>query len=167
VNHRATHHHHTSLLSHHHSDRNHHHSSYAHNHNWDHWDHHHHHHHGGWGWDDGYVAYDPGWPYYSSYYRPYGYDYGDYYYNPSYNYYSTPSYNSYQEPVPRYTGGYSNSVVANVQDALSRAGYYDSSVDGVLGPRTSDAISNYQADNGLPVTGRIDNALLDSLGTSS
>lgn len=51
-----------------------------------------------------------------------------------------------------------------VQDALAQAGYYNGPLDGVIGGGTRAAISSYQYDAGLPVTGRIDYALIQSLG---
>lgn len=58
----------------------------------------------------------------------------------------------------------SGSLAARVQDALNDRGYNAGPEDGVIGPRTRDAISDYQADRGLNVTGRIDTALVRSLG---
>lgn len=48
-----------------------------------------------------------------------------------------------------------NSLVANTQSSLSRLGYDPGPVDGVLGPRTSAAIREYQYDNGLPLDGQV------------
>jgi peptidoglycan hydrolase-like protein with peptidoglycan-binding domain len=45
-------------------------------------------------------------------------------------------------------------------------GYYKGEVDGLLGPLTRDALTAYQADNGLPQTAAIDQPTLDSLGMS-
>jgi peptidoglycan hydrolase-like protein with peptidoglycan-binding domain len=50
-----------------------------------------------------------------------------------------------------------------VQGALARRGYYDGQIDGVAGPGTRSAIREFQHDNGLPVTGRIDSQLVQSL----
>ncbi len=47
-----------------------------------------------------------------------------------------------------------NSLVANTQAGLSRLGYDPGPVDGVLGPRTSAAIREYQYDNDLALDGR-------------
>jgi hypothetical protein len=76
-------------------------------------------------------------------------------------YYDTPSVSSTLVYSP---GTSSRSLVAEVQDALDDAGFDPGPVDGVIGARTRDAIADYQAAYGLPVTGRIDNALLRSLG---
>lgn len=60
------------------------------------------------------------------------------------------------EPDPR---------LAEVQAALSRAAYGPVNADGVFGPRTRDAIMRFQLDEGLPVTGKVDDALVDRLKT--
>ncbi len=46
-----------------------------------------------------------------------------------------------------------NSMVANTQAGLSRLGYDPGPVDGVMGPRTSAAIREYQYDYDLPIDG--------------
>ncbi len=55
-------------------------------------------------------------------------------------------------------------VEVSVQVELERKGYYGGSIDGVIGPGTQQAIAKYQSDNGLPPTGKINEALLKSLG---
>jgi len=66
---------------------------------------------------------------------------------------------------PGYGSGYSgNSIGAAVQQRLSEQGYYNGPIDGDVGPGTSQAIANYQGENGLRVTGHINHSLLDSLG---
>jgi Putative peptidoglycan binding domain len=113
-----------------------------------HWGHHHHdrfffgfypYWYPGWGW--GY--YDYGYPYYGDYWD----DYPDYYY---------PS------------GGRpaSMSLDTFVQDGLARRGYYSGQIDGVIGPQTRSAIREFQSDNNLPVTGRIDSQLVHALRSS-
>lgn len=54
-------------------------------------------------------------------------------------------------------------VEISVQVELQRRGYYGGPIDGDIGPQTSSAIAKYQADNGLPRTGQINEALLKSL----
>jgi TRAP-type C4-dicarboxylate transport system substrate-binding protein len=54
--------------------------------------------------------------------------------------------------------------ISRVQEKLQSMGYYTLKVDGVLGPRTYWGIKRYQQDRGLPVTGVIDDTLLNSLG---
>ena len=58
------------------------------------------------------------------------------------------------------------SVAAEAQAELRRRGYYDGAVDGVLGPRSRDAIARFQDDAGLAVTGRLSNSTLSALGIS-
>jgi len=83
------------------------------------------------------------------------YDGGIYYY-PSYSYDESPQYSDY---------GSSNadSVSVQVQEQLAQTGYYTGPVDGIVGPKTHAAISAFQHDNGLPVTGNIDTGLLKAL----
>jgi hypothetical protein len=94
---------------------------------------------GYWGWEDGWWF--PAW----------GYD-------PYYSYYA------YDGPIYGYDGLPPDQVVADVQGALQRLGYYQYEIDGVLGPATQEAIENYQRDRGLPVTGGIDHRTLASMG---
>lgn len=94
---------------------------------------------GYWGWEDGWWF--PAW----------GYD-------PYYSYYA------YDGPIYGYNGLPPDQVVADVQGALQRLGYYQYAVDGVFGPATQEAIENYQRDRGLPATGGIDHRTLASMG---
>jgi peptidoglycan hydrolase-like protein with peptidoglycan-binding domain len=50
-----------------------------------------------------------------------------------------------------------------VQTELRRQGYYDGTVDGVIGSGTRRAIREYEQDHGLTVDGRISPQLLSSL----
>jgi putative peptidoglycan binding protein len=90
-------------------------------------------------WDDGY------------WYPAYGYD-------PSYSTYA------YDEPIYGYDQLPPGQVIANVQEALQQQGYYNDAVDGLIGPNTRAALSNFQRDNGLPVTASIDGPTLQALG---
>ena len=54
-------------------------------------------------------------------------------------------------------------TVQKVQKTLGQLGLYDGSVDGLTGPRTTEAVRRYQEIVGLPQTGEIDTALLDEL----
>ncbi len=94
---------------------------------------------------------------------------GYYYWNsgfwyPAYGY--DPYFSTYVYDAPIY--GYNNlepgDVVASVQRELQRQGYDAGGVDGDYGPATRRALLDYQRDNGLPVTGEIDEATLDALG---
>ncbi len=94
---------------------------------------------GYWGWYDGW------------WYPAWGYD-------PYYSYYD------YDGPIYGYDGLTPDEAVANVQSELQRLGYYSGSVDGVLGPLTRDALRRYQRDQGISVTGAIDQPTATSLG---
>jgi hypothetical protein len=65
---------------------------------------------------------------------------------------------------PQYYGpppGQGGNLVYDTQASLARLGYDPGPVDGVYGQRTSDAISQFQVYNHLPVDGRPSPALLD------
>jgi Putative peptidoglycan binding domain len=95
------------------------------------------------GWWDGGYPYDYG-------YYPYGNAYyGD---DASYGDASTFDYE------------YWNNLAVSVQSELSRSGYYTGQIDGVIGSGSRQAIREFQAKQKLPVTGRIEPKLLDSLG---
>lgn len=55
-------------------------------------------------------------------------------------------------------------VVKKVQAMLMVHGYYQGSIDGILGPVTRSAILKYRINNNLPGASKIDAALLNSLG---
>ena len=96
------------------------------------------------GW--GYWGWDAGW-----WYPAWGYD-------------TTYSSYEYDGPIYGYDGLQPDQVIANVQSALQRAGYYSYAVDGVLGPVTQGALGRFQRDHGVPVTGAIDPPTLRALG---
>lgn len=56
------------------------------------------------------------------------------------------------------------SELARVQAMLSALGYYTGAIDGIDGALTRAAISRFQADRGLPVTGQVNDQLLTELG---
>ncbi|MGE0487186.1 MAG: peptidoglycan-binding protein [Gammaproteobacteria bacterium] len=56
-----------------------------------------------------------------------------------------------------------NHLVADVQGRLAARGYDPGPVDGVVGPKTRQAIRAYQADRGLPVDGQLSPTLVSSL----
>ena len=96
---------------------------------------------------------------------------GYYYGPPNTSYYNRGPqivYYATREAAPRAYYGYEssrgNSMDAAVQQALARAGYYNGPIDGSIGPMSRRAISNYQADRGMRVTGHSDSNLLNSLG---
>jgi hypothetical protein len=88
-----------------------------------------------------------------------GYWYPAWGYNPSAEYYA------YDGPI--YVGQRAeppDQVIADVQATLQQMGYYQGEVDGLLGPLTRQALTAYQADQGLATTAAIDQPTLDSLG---
>ena len=91
----------------------------------------------------------------SGYWYPaWGYDPGAEYYA-----YDAPIYVGHRAEPP-------DRVIADVQAELQQMGYYRGEVDGLLGPLTREALTAYQADQGLTVTAVIDEPTLDSLGMS-
>jgi hypothetical protein len=92
----------------------------------------------------------PGWGYYDYGYPYYGYDYWD-------------DYSDYAASTYRPSSG---SIDTFVQDSLARRGYYSGEIDGVVGPETRSAIREFQNDNNLPVTGRVDSQLVHTLRSS-
>jgi len=54
-------------------------------------------------------------------------------------------------------------AVAEAQQALLELNFYSGAVDGQAGPATRKAIEEFQAANGLPVTGRVDPGLIEKL----
>ena len=77
-----------------------------------------------------------------------------------------PSY-QYQQAGVRHDGQGDprrNSMETSVQLSLTRSGYYTGPIDGSIGLMSRRAISNYQADRGMRVTGYPDRTLLNSLG---
>jgi putative peptidoglycan binding protein len=95
---------------------------------------------------------------------------GYYYWNngywyPAWGYDPAAAYYAYDAPI--YVGHRAeppDQVIADVQALLQQMGYYRGEVDGLLGPLTREALSAYQADNGLTTTAAIDEPTLDSLG---
>ena len=97
---------------------------------------------------------------------------GYYYWNngywyPAWGYDPSAAYYAYDGPI--YVGHRAeppDRVIADVQAELQEMGYYKGEVDGLLGPLTREALTAYQADNGLATTAAIDEPTLDSLGMS-
>jgi hypothetical protein len=95
---------------------------------------------------------------------------GYYYWNngywyPAWGYEPSAEYYAYDAPI--YVGRAAeppDRVIANVQAALQEMGYYKGEVDGLLGPLTREALTGYQADQGLTPTAMIDEPTLDALG---
>lgn len=57
-----------------------------------------------------------------------------------------------------------NAIVKQLQTALFVYGYYTGAIDGIVGPQTVAAISKFQLDWKLTVTGTVTPELLDALG---
>jgi len=55
-------------------------------------------------------------------------------------------------------------VIANVQVALQDAGYYFGPITGSLSVETRAALANFQRDQGLIITGAIDQPTIETLG---
>ena len=94
---------------------------------------------------------------------------GYYYWNsgywyPAWGYDASAQYYAYDAPI--YVGQRAeppDRVIADVQAELQQMGYYRGEVDGLLGPLTREALTAYQADQGLVATAVIDQPTLDSL----
>jgi N-acetylmuramoyl-L-alanine amidase len=87
------------------------------------------------------------------------------YWYPAWGYDSGHEYYAYDAPI--YVGKRSeppDKVIADVQAALQEMGYYKGEVDGLIGPLTREALTEYQTENGMTVTAVIDEPTLDSLG---
>jgi hypothetical protein len=112
---------------------------------------------------------------------PYYYDYGPYYYgSDSYGpdtYGSDYSGSDYVAPdysydsaapsaasAPYAASANSVSIAAEVQRKLLLEGYDGGPIDGVMGTQTRNAISAFQRDHNLDVTGDINSPLLEALG---
>ena len=106
-------------------------------------------------------------PYYGYGYDPYDYSYGYPYDYQNYDGYPSDSYNEYS-----YYNGYAppgqpeNSAVRAVQSRLQTLGYYHGAIDGILGDETQAALTRYQQDKDLSVTGIVTAATLQALGLS-
>jgi len=89
------------------------------------------------------------------------------YWFPAWGYSPSAQYYAYDGPI--YVGQHAeppDKVIADVQAVLQQMGYYKGEVDGLLGPMTREALSGYQADQGLTQTAAIDEPTLDALGMS-
>jgi Putative peptidoglycan binding domain len=87
------------------------------------------------------------------------------YWYPAWGYDPSAAYYAYDGPI--YVGQRAeppDKVIADVQAVLQEMGYYRGEVDGLLGPLTREALTAYQADQGLMTTAVIDQPTLDSLG---
>jgi hypothetical protein len=86
------------------------------------------------------------------------------YWYPAYGYDPLNSYYDYDGPIYTYGNLLPDQVIANVQAALQDANYYFGSVTGSLSVETRAALANFQRDQGLIVTGAIDEPTVAALG---
>ncbi len=86
------------------------------------------------------------------------------YWYPAWGYDPLNSNYDYDGPIYTYGNLLPDETIANVQLALQQAGYYSEPVTGSLDVQTRAALANYQRDQGLPVTGAIDQPTVQSLG---
>ena len=86
------------------------------------------------------------------------------YWYPAYGYDPLNSYYDYDGPIYTYGNLLPDQVIANVQAALQDAGYYFGAVTGSLSVETRAALANFQRDQGLIVTGAIDEPTVELLG---
>jgi peptidoglycan hydrolase-like protein with peptidoglycan-binding domain len=68
---------------------------------------------------------------------------------------------------PVAAGEVSVDQVRSAQQALQSHGVNPGPIDGVMGPRTEQAVRDYQRRQNLPETGRLDPPTLEKLGVSS
>ncbi len=92
------------------------------------------------------------------YYQDSGYWYPAWGYDPNYERYD------YDGPIYTYGNLLPDQVIANVQNALKALGYYAGDVNGSLGANTRNALTAYQQDYGLDLTGVVDEATVRALG---
>ncbi len=75
-----------------------------------------------------------------------------------------------QEPVNAPSGTQTSlqgeATVRQVQEALQKAGYDPGPIDGIMGPRTEQALSRFQQANGLSSSANLDAQTLSALGVS-
>jgi len=88
---------------------------------------------------------------------------GSYWY-PAWGYDPLNNYYDYDGPIYTYGNLLPDEVIANVQLALQEAGYYGGPVTGSLNVETRAALANFQRDQGLFITGAIDEPTIESLG---
>ncbi|HZR06135.1 MAG TPA: peptidoglycan-binding protein [Candidatus Udaeobacter sp.] len=86
------------------------------------------------------------------------------YWYPAWGYDPLNSYYDYDGPIYTYGNLLPDQVIANVQAALQDAGYYFGAITGSLSVETRAALVNFQRDQGLSVTGAIDEPTVAFLG---
>jgi hypothetical protein len=94
-----------------------------------------------------------------------GYYYWDSgYWCPAWGYDTAHESYDYDGPIYTYGNLLPDQVITNVQHALKELGYYIEDVTGSLEPASRRALSAYQLDYGLEVTGAIDEPTVQALG---
>ncbi len=86
------------------------------------------------------------------------------YWYPAWGYDPLNSYYDYDGPIYTYGNLLPDQVIVNVQAALQDAGYYFGAITGSLSVETRAALANFQRDQGLTVTGAIDEPTVAALG---
>jgi putative peptidoglycan binding protein len=86
------------------------------------------------------------------------------YWYPAFGYDPLNNYYDYDGPIYTYGNLLPDEVITNVQVALQDAGYYFGQITGSLDAETRAALANFQRDYGLPITGAIDQPLIETLG---
>jgi hypothetical protein len=82
-------------------------------------------------------------------------------FDPYYPYaYSATDDNGYDQSADPYSA----STISAVQSQLAGQGYYRGPVDGIYGRQTRDALTRYQSNHGLQVTGGLNSGTLQALG---
>src|SRR5262245_14271165 len=92
------------------------------------------------------------------YYRDSGYWYPAWGYDPNYERYE------YDGPIYTYGNLLPDQVIINVQSALKQLVYYVGDLNGSFGAETRQALTAYQQDYGLDITGAVDEATVHALG---
>jgi hypothetical protein len=91
----------------------------------------------------------------------YPWDFYPYY---AYDYYPYDYYTDVEPGAQNYTAGQADPNVSAVQADLAQLGYYNGPIDGLFGADTRSALTRYQIDQGLQVTGSLTTDTLQSLG---
>lgn len=86
------------------------------------------------------------------------------YWYPAWGYDPFNSYYDYDGPIYTYGNLLPDQVIANVQAALQDAGYYFGAITGSLSVETRAGLVNFQRDQGLIVSGAIDEPTVAALG---
>jgi hypothetical protein len=101
-----------------------------------------------------------------SHFRFFRFDYPNSWYSERYDRYPDFGGNPNDYPYyfdPESGGRYPIDLAMEVQTELAQRGYYKGLIDGVIGPGCQKAIREFQAAAGLPVTGQIDDNLIEAL----